>query len=101
MALAALVSNHADNKMHATTLSVFQQMRGVLANHEREPGVNEAVARFLLYFMVDRLLVRGTTFKAVVVNEGFAVHLVEMMQHNIAAPEVTHPRTPHAPPGSP
>jgi hypothetical protein len=59
LALAALVNNHADNKMHATTLSVFQHLRSVLGNHPRDAGVNEGVARFLLYFMVDRLLVRG------------------------------------------
>jgi len=88
LSLVALVTNSSDNKMHATQHGVFLHLRVIQANHKKEPLVIEALCRFLLYFITDKMLVRGTTFKAVVVNEGFAVHLIEMIRDNVQSADV-------------
>jgi len=88
IALAALVNNHVENKMYSTTQGVFAMLRTACTNHKGDATVAEAVCRFVLYFMIDKMLVRGTTFKALIVNEGFVEQICECMKNCVSTAPV-------------
>jgi len=87
-ALAAIVNSHAENKMHAQKLDIFGSLRTVLQNHRNHGGVNESVLIFVLHFMLDKMLVRGSSFKSVVANEGFVTLVCDSMANCASAASV-------------
>jgi len=79
LALGAFVNGSAESKQHAINVGAFMSLRNGLQHHRLDPAVNEAVCRFMVYFIVDKMLVRATQFKAVLVNEGFIRDLCDIM----------------------